>query len=262
MSRVTPTLNARAFGLALVLGALGLTPCAAQGGPELPAGYAVASRQSLDLDGKAGAETAYLVLPTSAQGTPRLWVYRGGAKALDWGFSRFDSIGTLAASGAPTQSILEARDLTGDGRPELLVRVVSHAKPSLAATYVFGWDGARFRNLIATEFALTPSSSPLRALVHSAQGGVMIQPAGRVTDLVVWEAEKGAAGRIAAQFFQWNGQEFALGRSMRSARPGKAGLQELGLLEGPTPRRPVRKEARGIFVTTVTAANRPICDRD
>lgn len=191
-------------------------------------------------------------------------MYRGGVKALDWGFAHFDNAGALGAS-TRSEPVLQAQELTGDHRPELLVRVFSRGKQSTAATYVFGWDGARFRNLIPTELALRPGVTPLRALVHSPAGGVGVRQGARNSELVVWDAEKSSErepGRVTAQFLVWDGQAFVPGKSMRSGRTGKAALQELGLQEAPAAPRPARKETQGLFITSLSAAGRPICDQD
>lgn len=239
----------------------------AESSPSLPPGYVVVTSISADLDGKPGPEPAYLVLPTSGESVPRLWAYQGGKRALDWAFSRFKTPGSLSAPGTRPKTVLEAQDLTGDGRPELLVRVASRSrKAAHAATYVFGWDGARFRNLVGPEFALTPGLLPVRALAHSAAGGAAVRPDGRRAELVVWDREKparaGAPAAVVAQFFSWNGQSFVPGRSLRSGKPGKAGLQELGLNEATTAApKPGQKQASRLFVTRAPQV-RPVCDQD
>ena len=162
--------------------------------------------------------------------------------------------------------MLQAQDVTGDGRPELLVRVVARAgKQSQAATYVFGWDGARFRNLLAADIALTPALPAVRALAHSGAGGAAIRPLNGRPELVVWDREKtlkaGAPARMVAQFFSWNGWSFVPGRSMRSGKPGKAGLQELGLREATVPGGPGRAHTPRLIVTRARPL-RPVCDQD
>lgn len=260
MKRIaTPALSA-AFAAALLAGP---RPGAAAT-LQIPSGFAVVSAVTANLDG-TGRVTACIALPAGTQGSPRLWIYRGATREFEWVFSRHNAVGALTGSTA----VLESRDLTGDGRPELVVRVLARGGAASAATYLFGWDGSRYRNLVAEEFSINGSLIPARCLAHGPQGAVTLAAGGtrRPVEPVVWDFEpKGPfRGRVIAQYLRWNGKAFVLGKTVRSGRAGKEGLVELGLVPAPRPRptAPPPAAPQKILVRAAQQIDaRPICDRD
>ena len=146
--------------------------------PAIPDGYAFAFNISADFDGDGNPETAYgaapimpkeHVIPEPDDPPTFVLVAKDGKviyREKEQGFHL---------------KHLVARDLTGDGTPELLYTWESvGASSGTDETYIFQWKDGKFRNIIGTDSGL---------LTHMLEGGLIVQPGkpGQPATLILYD---------------------------------------------------------------------------
>jgi len=196
---------------------------AAQKPPDSPPDLKLSHWVRADLDGDGKPETAYAgayMKPGLNAPSVRVWVMKGGRKV----FEHDEPEGTsMWDRGGPPKSGLQFRDVTGDGRRELLVRTQTPGDSEGSVLLrVFRWTGVTLANVV---------ENPERALRHGYDGGVAIRsgPRGRPSVLLAYRRQPDS--RYEVERFTWNAAKsrFIPGRERISTRRGKAGLRELGV---------------------------------
>lgn len=200
----------------LVLAASVVT--AAWAAPSLPEGYTIYHSISADFDGDGQKETAYAIQANIlAELPPRLWVTKGEARQLDLWLKYTNALST---GNAVPHEALQAADLTGDGRPELLF-IPSSAGGSGGTQHprVARWSGGGWVNMELTG----------RKLTHiSENGGAVLKRQGRTAVLYLYDISFPSA-RYEAQPFTYRNGKLVGGALRRSRARREAGLRELGL---------------------------------
>lgn len=146
--------------------------------PAIPDGYALAFNVSADFDGDGKAETAYGTAPImpadhylpELDDPPTFILVAKDGKVI---YREKDSGFTLKH--------LAARDLTGDGTPELIYTwECLGASDGTEDTHVYQWKDGKFRNIIGNKEG---------ALSHTLEGGLIFQPGkpGKATTLILYD---------------------------------------------------------------------------
>lgn len=186
------------------------------------AGYVVYHRVQADLDGDGARETAtaYRWPEYSLNHPPHLLVRKGDRVPLDLWLA---DTNVLIDGEGPPHGALQAADVTGDGRPELLF-VPCSAGGSGGTQYprVVYWNGKELANLRLKARSLNSINE---------NGGAVFRPGpGGRSSLVLYDlAEELRGRRYRAQRFTFQGGQLVGGPVRTSRRSGKAGLQELGV---------------------------------
>ncbi|MHB9107026.1 MAG: RING finger protein [Armatimonadota bacterium] len=183
--------------------------------PAIPDGYALAFTVSADFDGDGKAETAYGAAPIMPEDhgmpmsndPPTFVLVAKDGKVI---FREKDSGLTLKH--------LAARDLTGDGTPELLYTWESMgASDGVDSTYIFQWKDSKFRNIIGTEGG---------SLSHMLEGGLIFQPGkpGKPATLIlydfIWADNESHADphRYWAEWYTLKNGKFALSKKRETKK--------------------------------------------
>ncbi|MHB0937106.1 MAG: RING finger protein [Armatimonadota bacterium] len=183
--------------------------------PAIPDGYALAFTVNADFDGDGKAETAYGAAPIMPEDhgmpmsndPPTFVLVAKDGKVI---FREKDSGLTLKH--------LAARDLTGDGTPELLYTWESMgASDGVNSTYIFQWKDGKFRNIIGTEGG---------SLSHMLEGGLIFQPGkpGKPATLIlydfIWADNESHADphRYWAEWYTLKNGKFALSKKRETKK--------------------------------------------
>jgi len=183
------------------------TPTAAL--PAIPDGYALAFNVNADFDGDGKAETAYgaaSIMPADhympeLDDPPTYVLVAKDGKVI---YREKDTGLTLKH--------LVARDLTGDGTPELIYTWESMGgSDGVDSTYVFQWKDGKFRNIIGNKEG---------TLSHFLEGGLVFQPGkpGKPSTLVlydfIWAEDESHADphRYWAEWYTLKQGKFALSK--------------------------------------------------
>ncbi|HEY3417698.1 MAG TPA: hypothetical protein VGM23_12510 [Armatimonadota bacterium] len=197
----------------------------------LPAGYQAHAHVRADFDGDQQPEDAYVAaLPfppysdlLHEKGKPILVLVSKDGKVI-WRYAEeyMDSVNRLAA-----------RDLTGDGIPELLYSTLSMgASDGTMAVSALRWSGGKFSSVIGTKD---------HVLSHLLEGGLVIktaaagQPATLILYDFIWGDDESHADphRYRAEWYRWNGTSFQRTQSRETRRKYYADfpLSEWGIHE-------------------------------